>query len=99
VHSRFDSKCQAARVEINVIKQPSHGKLSWGTKDYTIPAVNRGGVKQPEQCVGKTIDGMAVYYEPNPGFTGSDSFRYRRVNANKADDRFNSEVNYTVEVK
>jgi hypothetical protein len=98
-HSRFDSKCEAARVEIKLIKPPAHGSVSWTAEDYVVPAVNRAGVKQPAQCVGKSIPGMAVYYEPNAGFRGSDTFRYSRINANKADDRFNAEVNYTVEVK
>lgn len=98
-HSRFDGNCQAARVEINLLTPPANGKVTWAPKDVTVPAVNRSGVKQPAQCVGKTIAGVAVYYEPKPGFVGTDTFRYRRVNANKADDRFNAEVNYTVEVK
>jgi hypothetical protein len=98
-HSRFDSKCQAARVEIKLIKPPAHGKVTWAAKDYTIPAANRAGDKQPAQCVGKVIKGVAVSYEPNAGFRGSDNFRYRRLNANKADDHFNTEMNYTVEVK
>jgi hypothetical protein len=98
-HSRFDSKCEAARVEIKLINPPTNGKVSWAAKDYVVPAVNRSGVKQPAQCVGKTLPGVAVYYEPNASFRGADSFRYSRINTNKADDRFNSEVSYTVEVK
>jgi hypothetical protein len=27
------------------------------------------------------IRGVAVFYEPNAGFRGTDSFRYRRINA------------------
>jgi hypothetical protein len=40
-------------------------------------------VKQPAQCVGKTIAGIAVDYEPNA--VGIDSLRYSRISANKAD--------------
>jgi hypothetical protein len=99
LHSRFDSNCEAARVEIKLLKPPANGQISWMAKDYIVPAVDRGGVKQPAQCVGKTIAGVAVYYEPKSGFVGTDNFSYRRTNADKADDRFNREVEYRVEVK
>ena len=98
VHTRFDGQCRAARVEITLIKPPAHGTVTWGPKDSVIPAVNRNGVPQPPQCVGRTIPGVAIYYQPNPGFVGTDNFRYRRINADRSDDRFNGEVNYTVEV-
>ena len=99
VHSRFDSQCRAARVEITLLNAAPNGAVTSEPVDYVIPERTRSGVKQPAQCVGKTIKGMAVYYQSKPGFVGSDSFRYRRVNANKADDRFNADVAYTVTVK
>ena len=99
LHSRFDGQCRAARVEITVLKGAANGAVTWAPVDYVIPAQNRAGEKQPAQCVGKTIKGVAVYYQSKSGFVGSDSFSYRRLNADKADDRFNAEVAYSVTVK
>jgi len=99
IHSRFDNRCVPARVEITVLAAPQNGAVTTEPTDYIVPEVNRGGVKQPAQCVGKSMRGVAVFYQSKPGFVGEDSFRYRRLNADKADDRFNAEVSYTVTVK
>jgi hypothetical protein len=99
LHSRFDSQCQAARVEITVLNAAANGTVTSASVDYVIPAQNRAGEKQPAQCVGKTIKGMAVYYQSKAGFVGTDRFRYRRVTAGRSDDRFNAEIGYTITVK
>ena len=99
IHSRFDNRCVPARVEVTVLVAPENGTVTTEPTDYIVPAVNRGGVQQPPQCVGKSMRGVAVFYQSKPGFVGEDSFRYRRVNADKTDDRFNAEVSYTVTVK
>jgi hypothetical protein len=99
IHSRFDSQCRPARVNITVRKAPANGTVTTEPQDYVVPERNRNGVKQFPQCVGKTMRGVAVFYESKPGFVGTDSFRYQRVNADKADDRFNQDVSYTITVK
>jgi len=99
IHSRFDAACHAARVTITVLKPPANGTVTTEPQDYVVPARNRNGVAQYAQCVGKAMRGVAIFYESKPGFVGTDSFRYLRVNADKADDRFNQEVSYTVTVK
>lgn len=97
-HSRFDAECRSNRVEIKLLQAARNGTVTSEPIDYVVPAELRG-VKQPAQCVGKTIKGVAVFYQSKPGFTGNDSFRYSRTNADKADDRFNAEVSYSVTVK
>ena len=98
-HSRFDNNCQSARVQITVRKTPANGTLIYEPVEYAVPAVDRRGEKQPAQCVGKMVKGVAVSYQSKPGFRGTDRFRYSRVNADKSDDRFNTEMNFTVRVK
>ena len=99
IHTRFDSQCQPARVEIKLLKVPANGTVSWEPKDSVVPAQNKAGVKQPAQCVGKGIVGVVVFYQSKTGFVRTDDFRFSHVNANKADDRFNAEVGFTVTVK
>jgi hypothetical protein len=48
---------------------------------------------------GKTVEGVAVYYQSEPGFVGQDQFRYLRLNPKDGGDKFNMEVSYTITVK
>ena len=98
IHSRFDNACRPARVIVTVLKAPAHGALTTAPADYVVPEKARNGVKQPPQCVGKRVKGVAVFYEPKPGFVGADSLRYRRANADRSDDRFNQDVDYAITV-
>src|SRR5262245_61334447 len=91
IHSRFDNNCRPSRVVIKVIDAPKNGAVTSEPADYLVPAQNRAGVKQPPQCVGKKLQGVAVFYQSKPGFKGSDNFRYSRTNADRADDRFNAD--------
>jgi len=99
IHSRFGFDCKPAHVVITLLKMPDNGTVMVEAKDYLVPAENKYGVKQPPQCVGKTMRGVALFYQSKPGFVGSDSFRYSRVNADKKDDRFNTEATFTLTVK
>lgn len=98
-HYRIDNQCRPSRVEIMLTAMPAHGTVSSEPKDIVIKAQNGKGEPQPTQCVGETIQGVAVYYQSESNFVGQDSFRYRRINPNDANDRFNAEINYTVAVK
>ena len=98
-HFRFDSQCVASPVEIVVVGAPANGTVTYEPKDLVVqPQTPRGG-QQPAQCVGKTVPGVAVFYQSKRGFVGTDSFRYLRVNPNDAKDRFNAEIGYSVMVK
>ena len=97
-HDRFDSQCRTSLVEIRILKAPDNGTVTTEPKDVVVRAVNRRGETQPAQCVGKTVQGVAVFYQSKPGFTGSDSFRYRRFNPNDANDRFNADISYAITV-
>ena len=98
-HSRYDRECRPSRVEIKVVTAPTNGTLTSEPKDLVVPAQNAKGEKQPSQCVGKTIQGVAVFYQSKPGFVGEDSVRYRRFNPADPKDRFNAEFTFTITVK
>ena len=98
LHSRFDSQCRSIRTEIRILAPPANGTVTSEPKNYAIPAQNRLGEKQPQQCVGKIVEGVAVFYQSQPGFAGSDSVRYRRFNPNDANDRYNMEISYAITV-
>ncbi len=96
-HFRVDNECQPSRVEIKVLTAPANGTVTSEPKDIVVPARNSKGEKQ--RCVGKTVAGVAVFYQSKAGFAGKDRFRYRRFNPNDANDRFNVEISYDVTVK
>src|ERR1035437_5205441 len=91
------STSNAGRIasKLSVIAPPSNGTVSTEPKDIVVKAQNRYGDTQPSQCVGKTVAGVAIFYQSKPGFVRTDSFRYRRSNPDVANDRFNMET-YTV---
>jgi len=96
-HFRIDSQCRPSRVEIKVLAAPANGAVTSEPKDVVVPAANKKG-KQPTQCVGKSVAGIAVFYQSKAGFKGKDSFKYYRFNPSDANDRFNAEINYTITV-
>ena len=98
-HFRFNNQCVASEVEIVVLGVPANGTVTYEPKDLVVQAQTPRGGQQPAQCVGKTVPGVAVFYQSKGGFVGTDSFRYLRVNPNDASDRFNAEIGYTVTVK
>ena len=97
-HARFDSQCKARPVEIRVTTPPANGTLTSQPEDYVVREENGRGEGQPNQCVGKRIPGVAVYYQSKRGFAGSDTFKYLRVSTTDPNDRFNAEMSYTITV-
>jgi len=97
-HMGFDSRCQSRRVTIKILDPPANGAVTTEPKRIVVAPQSARGVSQPSQCVGRTIDGVAVQYQSRPGFVGQDSFRYWRLNPDDAGDRSNMEVKYTVTV-
>jgi uncharacterized protein (TIGR02246 family) len=97
-HVRYDTMCQPNRVAIRILDAPANGTLAVEPKNITIGAQSERGVPQPSQCVGKSVEGVAIFYQSNPGFVGQDEFRYQRLNPRDAGDRFNLEIRYTVTV-
>jgi hypothetical protein len=98
-HARYDSQCQTIRPVIRILTAPTNGNVTVEPKDVVVSAESDRGIAQQPQCIGKTIDGVAIYYQSNPGFVGKDSFRYQRLNPKDAGDRFNAELGYTITVR
>lgn len=98
-HMRYDSRCQPRPVRIRITAAPENGTVTSETKIMTVPEKSERGVPQQSPCVGRTMDGVVVYYQSKPGFVGQDSFRYQRLNPRDAGDPFNMEISYTVTVQ
>ena len=98
-HMRYDSRCQPNRVIIKVTAAPANGTVTTEPKMIVVPAEADRGVAQQAPCVGKSMEGVAVYYQSKPGFVGEDKLRYQRLNPRDAGDKFNTEITYTITVK
>jgi hypothetical protein len=96
-HFRVDGQCNPSRVEITVLTAPANGTVTSEQTDIVVPAKNGKG--EVQKCAGKAVAGVAVFYQSKPGFSGMDSFRYRRINPSDANDRFNQELRYDITVK
>ena len=97
-HMRYDMRCQATPVAIKIVAPPANGTVTTEPKSIVVPSESDRGLKQQSPCVGKTVEGVAIYYQSKPGFVGQDSFRYQRLNPRDPGDKFNQEVSYTVTV-
>ena len=58
---------QGGPVTIDITTQPKNGKLT------LKPA------KEKNQNCTNELEGTGIFYKPNPGFTGSDTFSYVRT--------------------
>jgi hypothetical protein len=97
-HFRADKECNAIPIVIEIVAAPANGTVTSEPKDIIIPAQTPRGGKQGSKCVGKTVKGVTIFYQPNPGFSGQDNFRYRRT-SEAPGDRSSGEINYSVTVK
>ena len=97
-HLRTDNQCNAVPVVIEILAKAANGTVTVEPKDLVIRPVTPRGGEQGSKCVGKTVAGVAVFYQSKPGFTGQDSFRYRRTSESRG-DRATGEISYTVTVK
>jgi hypothetical protein len=73
VYMQHGRDCSPMRnPTIDVDTKPSHGMVS--IRDYAgISSAPRIGAID---CTGKPLTGLAVYYTPDAGFTGTDQFDY-----------------------
>jgi hypothetical protein len=98
-HMSYDGQCKPFRVVIETLAAPKNGTVTTEPKDIVVPATTPRGGQQQSKCVGQTIRGVAIFYQSKPGFTGQDSFRYRRSTPDRPGDRSSGEITYNVTVK
>lgn len=99
-HMSFDSQCKSYRVVIQVLSKPANGVLSTEpANNIVVPTETARGGSQPNQCVGKTMPGVALFYQSRPGFVGQDKFTYRRMTIGRPNDRASGDISYSIEVK
>jgi len=72
-HAQWDSQCQAKGVPwASMVKAPTSGKVEFRKETATITGSDFGQVR----CDGTRIDGIRIYYVPEPGFKGTVDFMY-----------------------
>lgn len=98
-HMKFDNQCKPTRVVIDVLAKPANGTVTTEPKDIVVPPETPRGGDQPNRCVGKTVRGVAVFYQSRPGFVGQDSFAYRRSTPESPNDRSTGNISYTIAVQ
>jgi hypothetical protein len=64
--------CSSAFGTVKVISKPQHGTISSHLVDARIGASRRKG--GPDQCFGRPIKALAVFYKSQPGYHGIDNF-------------------------
>ncbi|MEC9343137.1 MAG: hypothetical protein VYD64_04750 [Pseudomonadota bacterium] len=70
----WDNRCRPKIVNIDVVREPAHGKISPRPKSGRIP---RPKIGSATQCVGKPLKGWSVYYTSRRGYRGVDNFTIR----------------------
>jgi hypothetical protein len=98
-HMSADPQCNSHRVAIEILTLPANGALTTEPKNIVIPPVTPRAGQQPSQCVGKTVLGVAIFYQSKAGFVGQDSFKYRRTTPDIPNDRSAGDISYTITVK
>jgi hypothetical protein len=96
-HWAASKECQTQRVTIKITAPPANGTVTTSSERFVVPtSATLGG---PQPCAGQSVQGVVVHYQPGPGFSGQDSFRYLRINEDNAADRLNGEIAYTISVR
>ena len=68
----WKADCSSAFGTVKVISQPQHGTITNHLIDAQIGVSRRKG--GPDQCFGRPIKALAVFYKSQPGYHGIDSF-------------------------
>jgi hypothetical protein len=70
-YGNWKSDCSSHGGIVKVLTKPQHGKLTPVRENVTIRASR---FPRDMSCYGKQIPGFVVYYTPQPGFVGFDTF-------------------------
>jgi hypothetical protein len=68
----WKADCRSAFGTVKVISKPQHGTISNQLVDARIGVSRHKGFA--DQCFGRPIRALAVFYKPQPGYHGIDSF-------------------------
>ena len=97
-HWAGDKSCQAQHIVVSFTAPPANGTVTAQYEQMVVPAYASLGGAQGS-CAERTVEGIVIYYQSKPGFSGQDSFRYLRTNVENVQDRLNGEISYTVTVQ
>ncbi len=69
-----DSNCAGNAAPINLSTSPAHGRVTTRVESATAKHIYTGSAK----CTGTHSAATAVYYTPERGFHGTDSFSFQQ---------------------
>jgi hypothetical protein len=98
-HMSVNAQCEPYRVVIETLIGPTNGTLTTEPKNLVIPPETPRAGQQPSQCVGRTVLGVAIFYQSRAGYVGQDSFKYRRTTPERPGDPAAGDISYTVTVR
>lgn len=71
----FDASCRVIGYpRFEVVTPPANGTLAVRRTPLTLKTAH-----DFYNCIGKTVEGVAVFYKPKDGFRGVDRFTVRRI--------------------
>lgn len=78
-HSWLVGQCVPGWVQVFVLLDPNHGEVRLAPVRHAIGDFGGGRLTSgtPGPCVGRIVSGNGLFYVPEDGFVGSDSFRVR----------------------
>jgi hypothetical protein len=71
-HERHGGNCQPAPMTVAVVQPPRHGRIESRPESFVAGGTRVGATS----CSGLKIQGLALYYLPEEGFRGTDTFTY-----------------------
>lgn len=76
VHSHYGNECEGGPIPtVELTRNPEHGRV---IVRESVETVMRPG----HLCHGRRIDGIGIFYIPEPGYLGTDEFAYHRNDEN-----------------
>lgn len=94
LHSRWQRDCSYELPKIAFPFAPDHGQVRaeiittrYGAEN--APPSSKGDLRG---CNGRTVKYVHIYYDPAPGFVGTDTFSYDRITGDRFDKRYHFNI-------
>lgn len=77
-HNWASGTCRLGWTKVTILRHPDHGQLIVDEAEYKQGDFGGGRyiAGQPDDCVGRTIRGTQVRYQPNASYKGTDRMEW-----------------------
>lgn len=73
-HVKLDKSCDGSAPDITFSQQPAHGTVEITADSFVFGKGYVAGALRA--CEGQTVNGIAIWYTPAPGFHGTDTIAW-----------------------